>query len=419
MTAETVATAEARGLDAGDVQPAGLVARWRYSDTRRDLRLDLLRGFAAFAMIVDHVGGRDSWLYAITGGNRFFVSAAEAFVLISGVVLGIVYLGVVEKRGVAAALMKALNRAWMLYVTTILLTLSFAWLSALLGLPWAWMSDGGAWRFALEVATLHRTYFLADILLMYTLLLLIAAPVVLLLAQGRTMVVLAGSWLIWLLWQFAPGASSIFWDIQGNEVFNMSPWQVIFVTGIVIGWHRRAIEAALARIPRNVARAGLTLAVLAVPVLYILQLTQLEVLQSSGLLQTFAFDKPDLVLGRLVVLTLLAIVAFAVTTTLWVPIHRALGWLLLPLGQHALAAYSLHIFVVAVTARLSMTLLAAFADNSLVTMTLQVLAVGVVWLAVRYEAEIRDLVERLVPRQLWRPLASAGGLPSGTAGPHA
>src|ERR687894_1954450 len=64
---------------------------WRYvAEGKRDLRFDLLRGFAVFAMVVDHLGGA-SWLYALTGGNRFLVSAAEGFVLISGVVAGIVY----------------------------------------------------------------------------------------------------------------------------------------------------------------------------------------------------------------------------------------------------------------------------------------------------------------------------------------
>src|SRR4029079_315261 len=46
---------------------------------KRDLRIDLLRGFCVFVMIVDHVGGESSWLYLVTGGNRFFVSAAEGF----------------------------------------------------------------------------------------------------------------------------------------------------------------------------------------------------------------------------------------------------------------------------------------------------------------------------------------------------
>jgi uncharacterized membrane protein len=32
--------------------------KWRYDGGKRDLRLDLLRGFAAFAMITDHIGVR-------------------------------------------------------------------------------------------------------------------------------------------------------------------------------------------------------------------------------------------------------------------------------------------------------------------------------------------------------------------------
>jgi uncharacterized membrane protein len=53
--------------------PAG---PWRYEGDERDLRLDLLRGFAVIATVADHIGGAHSWLYAMTGGDRFFVSAA-------------------------------------------------------------------------------------------------------------------------------------------------------------------------------------------------------------------------------------------------------------------------------------------------------------------------------------------------------
>ena len=63
------------------------VRTWSYYRTadiasRRDLRLDFLRGFCAFAMIIDHMGGA-SFLYPLTGGNRFFVSAAEGFIFLS------------------------------------------------------------------------------------------------------------------------------------------------------------------------------------------------------------------------------------------------------------------------------------------------------------------------------------------------
>ena len=91
---------------------------WRYRGDRRDLRLDLLRGFAVIAMVADHIGGEHSWLYAITGGDTFFVSAAEVFVFISGLLMGIIYAGVVARQGLGAALMKSLQRAWTLYLMT-------------------------------------------------------------------------------------------------------------------------------------------------------------------------------------------------------------------------------------------------------------------------------------------------------------
>ncbi len=357
---------------------------WRYRGGRRDLRLDLLRGFAAFAMVVDHVGGNESWLYPVTGGNRFFVSAAEAFVLISGIVLGIVYRGVVEKRGIADALMKALQRAWMLYLVTVLLTLTFTWLSHALRLSWAPpLGDGGALGFVLNVVTLHRTVYLVDILLMYTLLLLIAAPAVLLLSRGRTVGLLAASWAVWAVWQFAPGSASIVWTIEGNDVFNISPWQVVFVTGIVLGWHREAVHAWLRRLPAPLTTAALGAFCLGVLGLYIAQLTRLEALQGSRVLQTLAFDKPDLVVGRLVVLAALAAVSYALVTWLWVPIRSAGAWLLLPLGQHALTAYAVHIYIVAALAWLARALPEGAPDRAVVATTLQLIGVGAVWVTVR------------------------------------
>jgi hypothetical protein len=48
-------------------------------------------------MVADHIGGESSWLYVITSGNRFFTSAAEGFVLISGITIGMVYRGVIDR----------------------------------------------------------------------------------------------------------------------------------------------------------------------------------------------------------------------------------------------------------------------------------------------------------------------------------
>ncbi len=67
--------------------------RWRYREQgHRDTRLDLLRGYAVFAMICDHATNI-SWFSPFTGGNRFVVSAAEGFVFLAGLVVGMVYGG--------------------------------------------------------------------------------------------------------------------------------------------------------------------------------------------------------------------------------------------------------------------------------------------------------------------------------------
>src|SRR5215472_18633010 len=91
----------------------------------RDLRVDLLRGFCIFAMVVDHFGG-DSWLYAITGGNRFYVSAAEGFIFISGFIMGQAYRTKRDRSGLPAAMGDALRRARTLYLATVAMTLVFS-----------------------------------------------------------------------------------------------------------------------------------------------------------------------------------------------------------------------------------------------------------------------------------------------------
>ncbi len=117
--------------------PRSILMDWAYpAADKRDLRLDLLRGFAVVVMVVDHVGG-SSWLYLITGGNAFFVSGAEAFIFISGLVVGMVYGAMALKQGIWVAQKKALERAWTLYRLTVVLTLLFAAFSLYGGLEWA------------------------------------------------------------------------------------------------------------------------------------------------------------------------------------------------------------------------------------------------------------------------------------------
>src|SRR5947207_8774891 len=223
------------------------VRSWTYYRTadaadRRDLRVDLLRGFCIFAMVVDHFGG-ESWLYAITGGNRFYVSAAEGFIFISGFVMGQAYRRKRDRSGLIAAMSDALIRARTLYLATVALTLIFSILYLYTDIAlWTGRDFGLGIDSLAEIAvgalTLHYTYHGTDILAMYTLLILVAPFILLLLSVGEWYWVLGVSWLWWLAYQVFPEEASLPWYIRHGENFPIAAWQVLFITGYVLGFFR-------------------------------------------------------------------------------------------------------------------------------------------------------------------------------------
>ena len=190
------------------------------------------------AMVVDHLGS-SSYLHFLTGGNVFFVSAAEAFVFISGMIVGLVYGETLRHEGYIPAARKALWRAWTLYRLTVVLTIGFIFIVVRDNLPWAsWLDPTDPWQFVLSVLTLRRTFVFVDIPLMYTLLMLLAPLGLYFLARGRGWLVLAGSWAVWLAYQLSPIQQSIPTVIEGNWIFKIPAWQLLFFNAMVIGYNR-------------------------------------------------------------------------------------------------------------------------------------------------------------------------------------
>jgi len=351
---------------------------WRYEASKRDLRLDLLRGFAVLAMVADHIGGTHSWLYAITGGDGFFVSAAEVFVFISGLLMGMISAGTIARQGLGTSLMKTLQRAWTLYLLTISLTLTFVVLSLQLDLRWGETVVHRTWAdLVMSVLTLHQTFYLTDILLLYTLLVLAAVLVLTLLDHGHTRLVLTGSWGLWALWQLAPQHAQIPWPIADNHIFNFAAWQVLFFTAMVLGYHRQRLEQWVIL---GSERMLLTLTGASVVVaigIYLTCVSPVSTLETGFVGQLFG--KADLRVGRLVVFAGFFGFAFLLVTTAWKPIRSLFGWLLLPLGQDALSAYILHLFVVALAVKLRPWLID---DHAMHNSLFQIAGIAFVWAAI-------------------------------------
>ena len=342
---------------------------------KRDLRIDLLRGFCVFVMIVDHVGGDTSWLYVLTGGNHFFVSAAEGFVLLSGVTMGLVHRGVIARSGIRGMLEKVFGRAWFLYALTVILTITFAAASGALGTPWAANATPArsGEDFAFTVLTLQRSYSLTDVLLLYTLLVLAAGPALWLIARGYTRLVVVTSVAVWALGQIWPGGAP-WWEILDGG-FPFACWQVLFFLGLAIGYHREQLARWL--VPSRLLALG-TAVVVALTCVDLL--AQYYFGHRAGVdVHAMLFDKNDARIGRVLAVLAAGCLGYALTTLAWRPLRRATGGLLLLFGQQSLFAYGAQLFVVAFWSSELTAPLRAGRENAL----FQAAAVAMVWAACR------------------------------------
>jgi hypothetical protein len=85
----------------------------------RDLRLDLFRGIANWAIFLDHIP--DNVVNWITTRNYGFSDAADLFVFISGYTASFVYARMMLERGFLVGATRLTKRVWQLYVAHIIL----------------------------------------------------------------------------------------------------------------------------------------------------------------------------------------------------------------------------------------------------------------------------------------------------------
>src|SRR3978361_1340421 len=89
----------------------------------RDLRLDLFRGLANWAIFLDHIP--HEVLNSITTRNYGFSDAADLFVFISGYTAALVFGGIMIEQGYVATAAKLAKRASVLYAAHITVLIVF------------------------------------------------------------------------------------------------------------------------------------------------------------------------------------------------------------------------------------------------------------------------------------------------------
>lgn len=298
-------------------------------------------------MTIDHVMVRRSFLYAFTGRAVFYITAAEAFYFLSGLVLGIVTC----RQPLPRSVRRVLRRALELYAASIAVSLFFALLAALTPLRLWFDLEESLPRgtqlvtFILEFFTLRNAFHGAEFLVLYVLLLLASPLALCLLSRGWDAAFLSLVFGLYALAQLAPQVVRLPFD----TIFFPAAWQVLFFAGLWLGWRREAIQEWVRR--AIVARPVLRIAVIAI-------LTAAGIgfawLHLSGYQ---AWPELPALLGsreqqlnplRLSLAGLYLLDFYLLVSWLWQPLRRTLGWLLLPLGQNSLWSFCVHLLAVVV-----------------------------------------------------------------------
>ena len=210
--------------------------------SRRDPRLDSLRGLLLVTMAINHI---PSDLHPLTDGALGFVSSAEGFVFLSGLVLGLVYARKRRETGpdvVRTATWRRVRQLYGAYLFTYVAVLALALgLFGLAGqmpgvLPELFFTHPG--EALVSGALLLYRPGLLDILPMYCVFTALLPGLLAADASGRRAWWLMGSLGLWAGAQvLAPDGPWLAGPVNSGA-FSLTAWQLLFVVGVFIGADR-------------------------------------------------------------------------------------------------------------------------------------------------------------------------------------
>jgi hypothetical protein len=202
----------------------------------RDLRLDLFRGVANWAIFLDHIP--DNVVNWITTRNYGFSDAADLFVFISGYTATFVYARMMMERGFIVGATRLTKRVWQLYVAHIILfviyIVSIGYVAQRFSDPDIINEFNVAGLVDSPIETLRQGLLLKfkplnlDVLPLYIVLMGLFPPVLWLMLRRPGLTMLA-SMALWI------AARQFGWNLPGYPggtwYFNPFAWQVLFIFG--------------------------------------------------------------------------------------------------------------------------------------------------------------------------------------------
>ncbi len=211
----------------------------RVAGSGRIMALDYLRGFFIAVIIIDHLWRWPNIFQYVTGRGELWVSAAEGFVLISGLLVG--YVHGYKKRHLALKPLagRLVKRGIMLYV--------WMWITTLLlvALTWTFNPKGGMAYIPVPIGDWHAltklmlefnyAHSLTHFLYLYAIYLVLSPIVIWLLRKG--------------LWWVVLGTSLLTYWLGISYQSEWMQWQVLFFVAATIGYHFDHLLATYRNLP--------------------------------------------------------------------------------------------------------------------------------------------------------------------------
>lgn len=317
----------------------------------RDLRLDLFRGVANWAIYLDHIP--DNVVNWITTRNYGFSDAADLFVFISGYTASFVYARMMLERGFIVGATRLTKRVWQLYVAHIILFVIYIASISYLALRFGDSEIINEFNVAGLVdnatETLRQGLFLKfkpvnlDVLPLYITLVL-AAPFMVWCLVRRPNLTLAGSVVLYVLsrlfdWNIASYPPGTTW------YFNPFCWQLLFVFAAWCG------HGEIAKYSKWVwSKTALTIAAAWLLFAFVIVMTWhsafLESLIPKWMVKAiYPIDKTDLDMLRFTHFLALATVVTLFISPEWKPLKSK--WLhpTILCGQHSLPIFCIGVLL--------------------------------------------------------------------------
>lgn len=292
--------------------------------------LDYLRGFFILIIIIDHLWRWPNLFQFITGRGELWASAAEGFVIISGLLVGYVRGRKGLKYKFSFISKKLFSRAALLYVWACITTLALvaaSWYleyrSSIAYIPYATFDWSTVIR---DTMLMTYTYPLTHFLYLYAIFLFLSPLFILLLRKGW--------WFVGIL------VSCIGWAIGYSTGQEWLQWQILFFLPSIAGYYLDSVQVVIKRSPQKIISllAALSLATILISATIILP-------TSPGTYWPEIFRREPMSLARICLSFVWFLALVWLFSKLRVILKRYCRWLLEPFGTQSLTAYIAHSFV--------------------------------------------------------------------------